>query len=193
MFELVLFDAGLEQAVRTMFRSRFYSNDEIVAFFQQIANDDPDAGLDAATVDHEVRYVLELAASELAKASVHWPAKTDNDRLTDAFRRLNVSGIRARENYGYEASDCSELYREIRGQKGWRGYCFYHNQDLIRAVRDGGLSIRFSAAVDQPTDDDNRVIGKAVFDELRNQGLEPTWSGDPRKVIQLPIEWRRRL
>lgn len=44
MFETVLFDDGLEQAVDAMVRSRFYSHDQIVAFFSEIAEDDPGPG-----------------------------------------------------------------------------------------------------------------------------------------------------
>lgn len=192
MFEIVLFDEGLEQAVVAMLRSRFYSSKEISNFFRQIAKDDPDSGLDAATVDQEVREIVDRAERELAKESKRWPKKTDNDRLIEAFEALNRSGIRAIENYGFEASDCVELYREIRGKSKWRGYCFYHNQDLIRAVLGGELAIRFSAAVDQPTDVDDRNIGEAVVEGLRSCGLKPVWNGDPRQVIELPIEWQRR-
>ena len=116
---------------------------------------------------------------------------TDNARLTQTFENLNGSGIRALENYGYEASDCSELYREIRGQAQWRGYCFYHIQDLIGAVLGGGLAVRYSAAIDQPSDDDNRIIGEEIVAALRRHGLAPEWDGDPSNVIYLPIEWQR--
>lgn len=192
MFEIVLFDNGLEHAVAAMVHSAFYSTDEIVQFFEEIANDDPDAGLDPETVDIEVRKYIERTSIALAKEMKRWPKKTDNDRLTNAFKNLNDSGIKAIENYGFTASDCSELYRKVRGKAKWRGYCFYHNQDLVRAVLGGGLSIRFSAALDDPSDKDDRVIGEKVLKELKTQGLLPEWNGDPRTVIQLPIEWQRR-
>ncbi|NLS93927.1 MAG: hypothetical protein GXX96_17330 [Planctomycetaceae bacterium] len=192
MFELVLFDNGLEEAVTAMVRSGFYSANEIVEFFREIATDDPDAGLDPDTVDEDVHRIVVAATSLLLEASANWPEKTDNDRLAEAFQHLNECGIRAVQNYGFEASDCLELYREIRGDAEWRGYCFYHNQDLARAVLGGGLAVRFSAAVDRPTDDENRAIGAAIVDILRTHGLQPEWDGDPRRVISLPFEWQRR-
>ena len=97
MFELVLFEEGLEQAVTAMFRSRFYSREEILDFFREVADDDPDAGLNPATIDEEVRNVLVEASRTLVEESALWPAKTDNDRLTAAFQSLNESGIRAVE------------------------------------------------------------------------------------------------
>lgn len=193
MFELVLFDDGLERAVTAMVRSGFYSTNEIIEFFSEIASDDPDAGLNPDTVGEEVRQIATKAMTALVKEEPDWPEKTDNDKLTIAFQRLNEAGIRALENYGYEASDCGELYSEIRDDPQWRGYCFYHNQDLVRAVLGGPLGIRFSAAVDQPTDDDNRGVGKTVVDAMRAEGLQTEWNGDPHRVISVTIEWQRRL
>jgi len=192
MFELILFDNGLEVAVDGMFRSGFYSTDEIVRFFSEIAEDDPDAGLNPETIEEDVRRILATAADELAIESANWPEKTDNDRLSEAFRRLNECGIRALENYGGTASDCGELYSEIRGDARWRGYCFYHGQDLTSAVLGGELMLRYSAAVDQPSDDDNRPIGETIVEVLRASGLQPEWDGNPRKVVSVQLEWRRR-
>jgi hypothetical protein len=192
MFETVLFDEGLEQAVHAMARSAFYSQAEIMQFFREIAHDDPDAGLDPKTVDEDVSRILAVATDELARNAAGWAEKTDNDKLAEAFQHLNQTGIRALENYGYEKSDCVELYAEIRGDPQWRGYCFYHNQDLVAAVLGGRLAIRFSAALDQPTDDANRAVGTAIVDVLCAHGLQPEWNGDPGMVISLPLEWRRR-
>jgi hypothetical protein len=192
MFELVLFDDGLERAVTAMVRSGFYSTNEIIEFFSEIASDDPDAGLNPDTVDEDVRQIATIAMAALERAVPGWPEKTDNDKLTLAFQRLNEAGIRAVENYGYEASDCGELYSEIRGVQQWWGYCFYHNQDLVRAVLGGPLGIRFSAAVNQPTDDDNRGVGKTVVDVMRAEGLQAEWNGDPHRVISVTLEWQRR-
>jgi hypothetical protein len=192
MFELVLFDNGLEQAVTAMVRSGFYSADEIVKFFQEIAEDDPGAGLNPETVFADVARILSKVTHELAENSNNWPEQTDNDRLTKAFKDLNESGIRAVENYGFEASDSGELYREIRDNAKWKGYCFYHNQDLVRAIIGRNLFLRFSAAADQPTNDDNRAIGKIVVGALRAHGLHPEWDGDPCKAILIQLEWQRR-
>ena len=192
MFEFVLFESGLERAVTAMVRSGFYSASDVAAFFREIAIDDPDAGLDPNTVDGEVRQITAVATDALATDAAGWPEKTDNDKLTAAFQRLNETGIRAVENYGYEASDCGELYREIRGDPQWRGYCFYHSQDLVRAVLYDDLGIRFSAAVDEPTDDDNRDVGRAVVEAMSEEGLQPDWASDPHRAISLVLQWQRR-
>lgn len=192
MFEFVLFDHGLERAVTAMVRSGFYSIDDVVEFFRQIATDDPDAGLKPETVDEDVKRLFRAAKDALTADAAHWPEMTDNDKLTAAFDELTKSGIRAEENYGYEASDCGELYREIRGDTKWKGYCFYHNQDLVRAVLDGVLMIRFCAAVDKPTDEENRQIGNTVANTLRTNGLTPGWNGDPGNTISLLLKWQRR-
>lgn len=192
MFELVLFDSGLGQAVTAMVRSGFYSSEDILDFFRGIAHDDPDAGLSPDTVDDDVRKAITAAVHVLSEDAETWPEKTDNDRLQEAFQHLNNAGIRAVENHGYEASDCGELYREIQGDPQWRGYCFYHKQDLVRAVLDGDLALRFSAAIDKPTDEDNRGIGRTIVDALHAYGLQPEWDGDPRKIILVRLKWQRR-
>ncbi|QDU54551.1 DUF6891 domain-containing protein [Aeoliella mucimassa] len=194
MFELVLYDEGLEQAVSAMFRSGFYSGKEIHDFFHEIASDEPDSGLNPDTVEAEISEILQTAKKELEEATATWPATTDNDRLTAAFEQLNETGIRAVENYGYMASDGTGLYNEIKGISRWRGYCFYQSQDLVQALLNGKLSIRYDTMANWwRTDRKTMMIGKAVTEALRDHGLEPDWSGDPAKVIELPIEWRRRL
>ena len=192
MFEFILHDNGIEQAVAAMVKSCFYSMNEIVDFFHEIAIDDPDSGLNPDTIDENVRNLFAASANALFRDAAGWTEMTDNDKLTAAFQELNEAGIRAEENYGYEASDCGELYREIRGDKKWRGYCFYHNQDLVRAVLDGNLMLRFSASVDKPTDEDNCQIANIIVDALRKKGLNPDWNGDPNRTISISLIWQRR-
>lgn len=135
---------------------------------------------------------IRKAEADLATREAAWPAQTDNDKLTAAFGKLNEAGIYAVEHFGAMASDAGELYGQIRGDGRWRGYCFYHSQDLVRAVTGGTLMLRYSAAADQPTDDQNRAIGQAVMEALQQLGLKPKWNGDPNTTISLPLTWQRR-
>ena len=87
-------------------------------------------------------------------------------------------------------SDVSEVLHE-QGRTGIRGYCFYHGQDVERAVAGAGLTIAFG-----DLDDDKRKkteIGHLVKDVLREAGFTVEWNGDPETRLNLPkIDWKRR-
>lgn len=109
-----------------------------------------------------------------------WPEVTDCDRLTAAFRDLDVAGITAREHF----SCCHSCgVREIAEEGVGRGYVFYHFQDVRRAAEGGGLHLSFTP---------DRGIGEEVAAALRGHGLEVFWDGDPDRRIEVPLSWRRR-
>ena len=69
--------------------------------------------------------------------------------------QLEAAGIIALHNAGYTMSDglddVGEVY-ERRKAKGLasRGYCFYHGQDVERAIVGGGLFLAFGDMRDEP-------------------------------------------
>ena len=72
--------------------------------------------------------------------------------MDEAFDELNASGIIALQNTGMTMSDGLEdvgaaLHERPRGTV--RGYCFYHGQDLERAVNQEGLWLAFGDLNDQ--------------------------------------------
>ncbi|MDZ4836428.1 MAG: hypothetical protein SGJ27_21850 [Candidatus Melainabacteria bacterium] len=141
-------------------------------------------------VNHEVKEKLE--------DEKQWPAMTDCDRLTRAFGKLNANGIVALESAGYSIGDGWDEYREaVHAQwelKGLldsvRGGCFYHEQDLERAVAGNGLQIAYSAASGNFLE--TLGVAKEVVDVLEAEGLSPAWNGNVEHRIQLPIKWQRR-
>lgn len=78
-----------------------------------------------------------------------------------------------------------------RGRAGGRGYCFYHGQDLDRAVSGGGLMLAFGVL-----DDDKAAkteIGRLVETSLESEGFRTDWNGDPETRINIPdIDSKRR-
>jgi hypothetical protein len=190
MFEEILFNKGLSEAVHAMLRSGFYRLDEIEEFFYDIAEDDPESGLNPSTVTKEVKGFHAIHLESLLDESRTWERPTDNEKLEAAFDDLNKHGIRSIQNYRFEASDCGELYAEIRGDAQWSGYCFYHNQDLVRAVCHGDLMIRFSESKDNPTEEGNKRIAKEIIRTMNTHGLSPEWDGDPERTIGLTLSWK---
>lgn len=126
----------------------------------------------AELVDRE--FARHLAEQE------EWPEVTDCDRLTAAFRDLDVAGITAREHF----SCCQSCgVREIGEEGVRRGYVFYHFQDVRRAAGGGGLCLSYTA---------DRRIGEEVVAALRGHGLEAGWDGSTQRRIDVPMTWRRR-
>ena len=142
------------------------------------------AAVSAATIAHE--------ASKLS-----WPPKTDCDRLQQAFRTLEARGIIAVENAGFDQSDgyaqVLEALASARDPEAIIGYCFYHGQDLDRAVDGGGLYLAFGPREARDEGSKGAAVGAIVVEELSRVGLSATWSGDFRKRISLAdFDWKRR-
>ena len=89
---------------------------------------------------------------------------------------------------GYE--DVAEALAES-GRSKIRGYCFYHGQDLERAVGGDGLMLAFGDLAD--TSGGTAEIGELVKEEIERQGFKVEWDSNPEKRINVPqIKWRRR-
>ncbi len=125
-----------------------------------------------------------------------WPVVTDCDKLDRAFDELNDSGIIALHNAGYTQDegieDVTEVYHELGGEdSAVEGYCFYHGEDLERAVDGGGLMLSFGDILGGEIKGEE--IGERIVEALHRHGLAVTWSGTLDERIELPeIEWRRR-
>jgi hypothetical protein len=129
-----------------------------------------------------------------------WPARTDVDRLDDAFAALDRSGIVARANFSC-CSSCGfdEIDRERPVDRPSEGFVFFHEQDaewlgdLDAAVllafagwtRGGDAGTRAGEA---------RLVGERVRAAVEEQGLAVEWDGSPdRRILVLLPDGRRRL
>lgn len=172
--------------IRTWVWSGFYTLEEVREMVDDLLEDGVDTAMVRGSIDNEF--------GEKAAAELTWPRRTDCDRLDEAFSRLEESGIVALQNAGYTMSDglsdVGEALNE-RVKSDVRGYCFYHEQDLERAVRGEGLMLAFGDLDDDP---EKKVeLGRAVQRELERVGLEPEWTGNPETRINVPnFDWKRR-
>src|SRR5690606_22254313 len=76
------------------------------------------------------------------------------------------------------------------GEKS-EGYCFYHGQDLERAVRGEGLLIAFQK-IDKVSDSVSKEVAKKIVEVLEQHGLRTEWNGKADARILLPdFKWQR--
>ncbi|MCO8269836.1 hypothetical protein M1L60_04425 [Actinoplanes sp. TRM 88003] len=151
---------------------------------EYLADEHDDAGL------AEVAWAVareEFAAHLAEQAS--WPSRTDNDRLTDAFRALDTAGIVARQDFAC-CQNCgvAEIGDEVRPELPARGYVFYHHQDAERAVEGGGVYLCYGSFEGAPA----ATVGEEVAVALRAEGLSVNWGGSAGQRIHVPLRWARR-
>lgn len=179
-------DQYILDTIRKKVWSGFYTAEEVDEVIDDILEDDA----------HE-KFLRAAVAPEFDKkreAEREWPEVTDCDRLDAAFEALEKRQILCLHNAGYTMSDGHEdAFEALSSQsgRGYIGYCFYHGQDLERAVDGGGLMIAFDHV-------DGDVAGKlgigiALKEELERVGFKLDWDGTEDKRINIPnIDWKRR-
>lgn len=149
--------------------------------------------LDAADVEQAV----DAAVRAHEQAQKGWPATTDCDRLDAAFVALTRQGLVALQNAGYTQSDgyedVTEAYRNAPDKSRITGYCYYHGQDLARAVGGGGLFLAFGPMDANTEETEGPRIGALVANALQQAGLEVRWNGSFNQRICIPaFDWKRR-
>lgn len=135
---------------------------------------------------------------KLLAESKQWKSPTDTERLINAFDELCDQNIVALHNAGYTTSDGEyevvEVERELR-ENGVTsdGYCFYHEQDLARAIdpENPSLYIAFQK-VDNSDPAVTIEVGKKVAEVLRNNGFEVKWEETASRKIEIPnFRWQQ--
>jgi len=179
-------DQYIFEAIKTQVWSGFYTPEEV----QRIIDDLLEEGADEAWLRASV--LPEFERKAVTEGS--WPPVTDCDRLDAAFDSLEEIRILALHNAGYAMSDGHEDAAAILEESGshrYVGYCFYHGQDVERAISGGGLLIAFDHVYGEVPE--KAGIGHAVQAALEAQGLTTEWNGDAEMRINLPnFDWKRR-
>lgn len=145
----------------------------------------------------EVEQAVDAAIQAHGQAQKDWPATTDCDRLDAAFDALARQGLVALQNAGYTQSDgyddVTEAYHNAPDRADIVGYCFYHGQDLTRAVHGGDLFLAFGPMHADTEEIEGQRIGALIASELQRAGLPVQWNGTFNQRICIPgIDWKRR-
>lgn len=126
-----------------------------------------------------------------------WERPTDTDRLIEAFDELCKCNIIALHGAGYTSSDGEYEAAKVEGllrEQGVSsdGYCFYHEQDLQRAVEVESPSL--SLAFQKIDNEDEKVtleVGKKVASVLKAHGFELDWDETAERKIRIPhFRWQ---
>ncbi len=134
----------------------------------------------------------------LISESKNWKSPTDTERLTEAFDVLCDQNIIALHNAGFETSDGEyevvEVERALRENgKMSDGYCFYHEQDLARAISKDNPSLYI--AFQKINNEDDKIsieVGKKVVEVLKHHGFAVDWNESANTKILIPnFKWQR--
>lgn len=178
-------DEYILEAIRVAVWSGFCDADDVDQIIDDIIEDGADEALLRAAIAPEFE--------KKAQAELSWPALTDCDRLNTAFAAASESGFVALHNAGYTMSDGLSDVSEAAAASDTPApyYCFYHGQDVQRAINGGGLFVAFGAfAGDAAAKLD---AGRALSRYLKDAGLEVTWNGDPETRLCIStFDWKRR-
>lgn len=145
----------------------------------------------------EVQGHTKAALRALRRQAASWPAVTDCEKLDAVFRALGDRHLIAIQNAGYTQSDgysdVGEVLRSHPQRSEVIGYCFFHGQDLERAVNGDGLYLAFGPIDPKLEQTVGAQVGRLIVEELGRAGLEATWDGTFAQRIFLPhVDWKRR-
>lgn len=180
-------------SIYTQVRSGFYSLEDIQ---NSIIEEIEDNGFEDEISEDWAYEQIDNVYRELLSESKTWQAPTLTERLIKAFDELAQQRIIALHYPGYTMEDGEyevvEVERALReNNEKSEGYCFYHGQDLERAVRGEGLLIAFQK-IDNESDVVSKEIAKRVVKVLEKNGFTVEWDGKANSRILLPsFKWER--
>jgi hypothetical protein len=178
------------QLIDLMVRTGFYDRDQLIEIFcrERYAPGDLDEAEVTAAVDASV------AALRVEQAS--WAHPTDCDRLDAAFAAMRAAGVVALQNAGFTQSDGYDDVRDVvrltTDPARLVGYCFYHGQDLERAVEGRDLYLAFGPLDPKLEQSAGLAVGHTIVAALEAQGLSVAWDGTfEQRIAVQDLVWRR--
>ncbi|UUZ95425.1 hypothetical protein LJK87_13730 [Paenibacillus sp. P25] len=176
----------LEQ-LELLVKSGFYSKEEI---FERWTED-----YDSSADEEQLRTEINRLYDSHVEASKQWAHPTDFERLTEVFDILASAGIVALHRAGTTISDglgdVRECYEELveRGKLP-AGYCFYHEQDMERAIESQVLPLAFGTFRENP--EHAAKVADVIVSFLESFGLQVHWNGDIDSRMELrKFEWKK--
>ncbi|MCV9929099.1 hypothetical protein OIU83_15645 [Flavobacterium sp. LS1R49] len=157
-----------------------------------------DEGMEDEISEKWINKTIDAEFKKHKEASKNWNTPTDTERLVKAFNELSEAKIIALHNAGYTTSEGEyevvEVEIELRKhQIQSDGYCFYHGQDLERAIDPDSRNLMISfQKIDNSDDTVTITVGKKVAEILKNNDFEIVWDGTAQTKIEIPnFNWEK--
>ena len=182
------------ESIFNQVRMGFVSVSEIKdTIFEEIE----DNGFEDEISEEWASEIIDKEYNKLKSESQNWNKPTDTEKLIEAFDELCKENIIALHNAGFENSDgeyeVSEVEKALNKQKiASYGYCFYHEQDLSRAVSIENPSLFISFQKINNTDSNVTLeIGRKIVKILADKGLDIEWDEDVnQKILIKNFKWQ---
>ena len=130
--------------------------------------------------------------------SLTWEKPTDFDRLVKAFDQLNREKIVAIHKAGNTRQDGEDDSSEIISELNEigivaKGYCYYHSQDLERAIGDEKmLFIGFDSY--NRENELAKEVAEKIVEILKKNEFQVKWNGSLETRIEiLNINWKKTI
>lgn len=167
-------------------KSGFSSLEDIIDETLEIVEDE---GWETEITGEWINEYVTREYNKHAEDSKIWQRPTDPDRLVAVFDKLRRHKIVALHNAGYTQQDALYDIKEV-----WEdledvdvhpiGYCYYHGQDIERAIEDEILCLGFYGKKEK-NDKEAIMIGNIVVNALKEAGFEINWNNTATKRIEI--------
>lgn len=180
-------DEYVADRIRIWVWSGFYTHEEMDEMVDDIIDDDCDVAA--------LKALILPALQRKLDAERGWPQVTACDQLDELFYHLHEEGICALPNAGYTLSEgFSEVAEAIHQAPDdhYHGFCFYHGQDVERAVEGDVLVIAFGAVIDDPAQ--SLKVGQRLCAVLKAAGFKVVWNESVERRVEIHnFKWQRRV
>jgi hypothetical protein len=178
----------LTHEISVLINSGFYDSNEVLEIIEEQFIDE----------ELSLRYVNEIISAkydEKIDKEEKWIKPTDFDKLKSSFEKISKANIIAIHNAGYTidegVSDAVEVFQYLKSKNiSPEGFCFYHFQDIERAIESELLSIAFGDF--EGIEEKSLEIGKKVANILTDDGFTVNWDEDIDIRIEInPFKWEK--
>jgi len=174
--------------ISVLIDSGFYNSNEVLEIIEEQFMDEEISLL-------EIENIISDKYNEKIAKEKKWERPTDFDRLKTSFIQLNKNNILAIHNAGYTVSegveDSVEVFHHLKTKDIVpEGFCFYHFQDIERAIESKLLNIAFGDF--ESSEKKALEIGKKIVDVLESNNFLVNWNEDIDMRIEInPFCWEK--
>lgn len=145
-----------------------------------------------------MRSEIEIRLHKHKAESLTWQKPTDFEKLVNACDELNKERIVSLHKAGYTRQDgqddCKEIIEELNKiGASTKGYCFYHTQDLERAIgEERMLFIGFDSFNGE--DELAKEVAEQIIEVLKKHEFNVKWNGSLQTRIEiLDLNWQKTV